>query len=73
LQNQETANIGWTVSGGIEVGKPLADWIMAIGLGRWAMSFVIMKQNGWREMMDGAVSHFSENTADRGREVIEGI
>jgi hypothetical protein len=24
------------------------------------MSFVIMKQNGWRGMMDGAVSHFSE-------------
>jgi hypothetical protein len=46
-----------------EAGKPLADWIMPIGVRLLRKNFVIMKQNGWtdmREMMDGDVSHSSD-------------
>jgi hypothetical protein len=40
---------------------PLADWITASGAGLpGVMNLVIMKQNGWRGMMDGDESHSSD-------------
>jgi hypothetical protein len=40
--------------------KPLADWIMATRVSLPVMSFVIMKQNEWRGMMNSDESHSSD-------------